>query len=131
MKRSRLAQLPAYFRSAALVLACVFSCFGMETTLAFQDTREPQTIAIAQLPAEARTTLQLIRNGGPFPYRRDGIEFQNRERRLPARSRGYYREYTVPTPGAYDRGARRIISGAANEYYYSDDHYRHFRRITP
>jgi len=94
-------------------------------------------IAAAELPREARETLALIRQGGPFPYRKDGTAFQNRERRLPLQSRGYYREYTVPTPGARDRGARRIIAGkgirgnvtAGGEYYYTDDHYQSFRRI--
>lgn len=88
------------------------------------------TISRAALPSEARDTLGLIERGGPFPYRRDGIEFQNRERRLPLRGRGYYREYTVPTPGERTRGARRIISGSEREYYYTADHYRSFQRIT-
>ena len=87
------------------------------------------SIAAADLPREARETLQLIERGGPFPYRRDGVVFGNREHRLPARPRGYYREYTVPTPGAKDRGARRIVAGATAERYYTDDHYRSFRRI--
>ena len=81
------------------------------------------------LPREARETLALIKQGGPFPYQRDGIVFGNRERRLPAQSNGYYREYTVPTPGARDRGARRIIAGGSGEYYYTGDHYNTFRRI--
>ena len=87
------------------------------------------TIPAAQLPAEARETLRLIRSGGPFPYSKDGIVFGNRERLLPRKPHGYYREYTVRTPGARDRGARRIISGQAGEQYYTDDHYRSFKRI--
>jgi guanyl-specific ribonuclease Sa len=85
----------------------------------------------AQLPEEARTTLKLIDAGGPFPYRRDGIIFENRERRLPEHARGYYREYTVPTPGSKDRGARRIITGDKPPlvFYYTADHYKSFRRI--
>ena len=85
------------------------------------------------LPAEALQTLALIHRGGPFPYRQDGSVFQNRERRLPQRPRGYYREYTVPTPGARDRGARRIVSGGhpPEIFYYTPDHYRSFRRIEP
>lgn len=85
----------------------------------------------AGLPDEAIRTLRLIDAGGPFPYDRDGTVFQNREARLPARPRGYYREYTVPTPGSRDRGARRIVSGGdpPAEFYYTDDHYRSFRRI--
>ena len=82
-----------------------------------------------RLPVEARATLELIKAGGPFPYRQDGRVFSNRERLLPMKQRGYYREYTVRTPGARDRGARRIVAGGAGEYYYTDDHYRSFRRI--
>ena len=83
------------------------------------------------LPAEARDTLALIARGGPFPYRQDGGIFQNREHRLPSRPRGYYREYTVETPGSDDRGARRIVTGGdpPAEFWYSDDHYRSFRRL--
>jgi ribonuclease T1 len=87
------------------------------------------TIPVAQLPVEARETLRLIRSGGPFPYAKDGVAFGNRERLLPRRPRGYYREYTVRTPGARDRGAQRIIAGQAGERYYTDDHYRSFKRI--
>jgi guanyl-specific ribonuclease Sa len=88
-------------------------------------------VPAAQLPEEARATLRLIDAGGPFPYRRDGITFENRERRLPDRARGYYREYTVPTPGSKDRGARRIITGDKPPlvFYYTADHYKSFRRI--
>ena len=81
------------------------------------------------LPREAQATLALIKAGGPFPYRQDGRTFGNREGLLPKRDRGYYREYTVTTPGAKDRGARRIVGGQDGEYYYTDDHYRTFRRI--
>ncbi len=86
-------------------------------------------IAFAQLPGDARDTARLIRRGGPFPYSRDGVAFGNRERILPQRERGYYREYTVPTPGLDHRGARRIVAGRDGELYYTDDHYRTFRRI--
>lgn len=86
-------------------------------------------IRVAQLPPEARETLVLIRKGGPYPYARDGVVFNNREALLPKRQRGYYREYTVKTPGARDRGARRIVMGEGGELYYTDDHYRSFRRI--
>lgn len=91
--------------------------------------------AVAQypvfLPPEAVTTLEAIARGGPFPYPRDGSTFQNRERRLPDAPRGYYREYTVETPGSPDRGARRIVSGGdpPEVFYYTDDHYRSFRRV--
>lgn len=95
------------------------------------DQHAPAEIAVAELPREARDTLALIRQGGPFPYDRDGAVFGNFERRLPARARGYYREYTVPTPGLRHRGARRIVAGRDGEYYYTEDHYQSFRRITP
>ena len=94
--------------------------------------REPPAlpeIRLEQLPPEAAETLVRIQRGGPFPYRRDGAVFRNRERRLPAREQGYYREYTVPTPGSKDRGARRIVAGRGSEYYYTDDHYESFRRV--
>lgn len=85
----------------------------------------------AFLPAEARQTLDLIQRGGPFPHRQDGSVFQNREGRLPRQARGYYREYTVDTPGLDHRGARRIVTGGKppREYYYTDDHYESFRRF--
>ena len=86
-------------------------------------------VSFKQLPAEARQTLAHIKAGGPFPYAQDGSVFGNREGLLPKRSRGYYREYTVKTPGARDRGARRIVAGMPGEYYYTDDHYRSFKRI--
>ncbi|QQP95023.1 ribonuclease domain-containing protein [Lysobacter enzymogenes] len=87
----------------------------------------------AFLPAEARDVLRKIQSGGRFEHRQDGSTFQNRERRLPPQPRGYYREYTVETPGSDDRGARRIVTGGDPpvEFYYSDDHYRSFRRFDP
>ena len=92
------------------------------------------TVALASLPADARQTEQLIRRGGPFPYAKDGAVFGNRERQLPRQSRGYYREYTVKTPGSRDRGARRIVCGgreaaAPEACYYTADHYASFKRI--
>jgi len=86
-------------------------------------------IRVDQLPVEARQTLALIRKGGPFPYQKDGSTFGNREGLLPKKPRGHYREYTVKTPGSRDRGARRIVSAQSGEHYYTDDHYRSFRRI--
>jgi ribonuclease T1 len=83
----------------------------------------------ADLPAEAYDTIDLIRHGGPYPYPRDGAVFMNRERRLPQRETGYWREYTVPTPGEDDRGARRIVAGRDGELYYTGDHYRSFVRL--
>lgn len=86
-------------------------------------------VAAADLPREARDTLALIAAGGPFPYAKDGTVFQNREGRLPTQRRGYYKEYTVKTPGARNRGARRIVAGAGGEMWYTEDHYETFRRI--
>lgn len=97
----------------------------------------PPTVPLAELPTEARATLVLIKRGGPFPYRKDGSTFGNYEQRLPRQYHGYYREYTVPTPGERSRGARRIVAGESlirngerrGEYYYTADHYRSFRQI--
>lgn len=92
-------------------------------------------VSIAELPRQAVETYRLIRLGGPFPHDKDGIVFGNRERLLPSQKRGYYREYTVPTPGARDRGKRRIVCGGPTRMpdacYYTADHYSSFRRIEP
>jgi ribonuclease T1 len=95
---------------------------------------ELETVTLAQLPDEARATESLIRRGGPFPYAKDGTVFGNRERLLPPFKRGYYREYTVKTPGARNRGARRIVCGGVPQTqpqacYYTADHYASFKRI--
>ena len=96
------------------------------------------SISVRELPPEGRETLTLIKQGGPFPYaKKDGSTFGNFEKRLPKQNRGYYREYTVPTPGLSHRGARRIVAGIGEkadvrtsaEYYYTADHYKSFRRI--
>ncbi|HCT76003.1 MAG TPA: ribonuclease N1 [Micromonosporaceae bacterium] len=87
------------------------------------------TIAAKELPTEAITTLSLIDAGGPFPYDKDGSVFANMERLLPQQSRGYYREYTVPTPGSRDRGARRLVVGSDGDVYYTADHYESFRQV--
>ncbi|MFG3053396.1 ribonuclease [Kitasatospora sp. NPDC048239] len=88
------------------------------------------TVCLSALPSQADHTLDLIAAGGPFPYSQDGIVFQNRERVLPAKSSGYYHEYTVVTPGSPTRGARRIVTGQAyHEDYYTADHYATFRRV--
>ena len=116
----------------ALLSAGLVAGFGAGTCWA-RDYRveKIEMVPVARLPAEARETLQLIDAGGPFPYRRDGITFQNREARLPDQSRGYYREYTVDTPGSRNRGARRIVTGGKPpvEFYYTADHYKTFSRI--
>ena len=107
-----------WLAAAALLL------FGLT---AFAFTKEE--VALDQLPREARETFALIKAGGPFPYPQDHRVFGNREKLLPPKPRGYYREYTVRTPGVRDRGARRIVAGSGGEYYYTADHYRSFRRI--
>ncbi|MGT2463387.1 ribonuclease domain-containing protein [Sinomonas atrocyanea] len=86
-------------------------------------------VKASQLPREARDTLALIARGGPYPYSRDGVVYSNFEKILPARPSGYYHEYTVPTPGSSDRGARRIVEGQQGDSYYTDDHYASFRFI--
>lgn len=102
--------------AAFLAVVFSFSVFGKD-------------VSVKDIPPEARETLALIKRNGPLPYPQDGKTFGNRERRLPLRANGYYREYTVKTPGARDRGARRIIAGNGGEFYYTEDHYRSFRRI--
>jgi len=93
------------------------------------------SVSVDQLPPQGRTTYQRILQGGPFPYEKDGVVFGNRERMLPLEKRGYYREYTVKTPGSRDRGARRIVCGGPattpNACYYTADHYASFRKIVP
>jgi ribonuclease T1 len=111
---------------AVLALAAGFGSAAARQSL--------DSVTLSSLPPEAQHTLQLIKQGGPFPYpRKDGSTFGNYEKRLPYQPRGHYREYTVPTPGSRDRGARRIVAGSppetSGEYYYTDDHYRSFRRI--
>lgn len=101
----------------ALLLSFSAACFAQSV------------IEKKQLPREAIETLALIGKGGPFPHHRDGAVFGNRERMLPPRERGWYREYTVHTPGARDRGARRVVAGRDGTLYYTDDHYRSFKRI--
>jgi ribonuclease T1 len=97
---------------------------------AFPDTIDGfRVVSSADLPPEAQHTLDLIDQGGPFPYKQDGVVFQNREGYLPHERANYYHEYTVVTPGSPDRGARRIITGASGEIYYTDDHYATFVRV--
>jgi guanyl-specific ribonuclease Sa len=88
------------------------------------------SVALSALPPQAAQTLQLIRQGGPFPYpRNDGVVFHNLEHRLPSEPDGYYREYTVPTPGMSTRGARRLIAGENGEFWYTSNHYDTFERV--
>ena len=93
-------------------------------------------VALASLPPQAQNTHRLVISGGPFPYDKDGTVFGNRERLLPGKARGFYREYTVKTPGSHNRGARRIVCGGKpptqpEACYYTDDHYASFKRIAP
>ncbi|MDP1607209.1 MAG: ribonuclease domain-containing protein [Rhodocyclaceae bacterium] len=101
----------------------------------FLGLAQAQEISRAELPREAHDTLRLIAQGGPFPHKRDGIVFQNREKLLPRAPHGFYREYTVSTPGVRHRGARRIVCGSARveapTCYYTADHYQSFRKIVP
>jgi ribonuclease T1 len=121
-------------------LALSISTVAAATVFAFAspalacDQAHSSKVLLAELPAEARQVRQLIHAGGPFAYDKDGSVFGNRERLLPSERRGYYREYTVRTPGARDRGARRIVCGgtqptAPEACYYTDNHYASFRRI--
>ena len=114
--------------------ATVASGLATGPALARPPAPDMPAVALASLPAEAQTTQRLIFNGAPFPFAKDGSVFGNRERLLPANPRGYYREYTVKTPSASDRGARRIVCGGSppdrpEACYYTDDHYASFRRI--
>jgi ribonuclease T1 len=124
--------LLAVSRTFALALALVIAC-PVLPALARATPDSPSEVAQADLPKDARETLARIRSGGPFPYERDGVRFGNRERILPAQPRDYYREYTVKTPGAKTRGARRIVCGGPPSLpdvcYYTHDHYRSFARI--
>jgi len=124
-----LARLRILTAAAGLVLAAAV----VLGTPACARTAPVGDIAAADLPREGREVLATIRAGGQFHYERDGVVFGNREKLLPAHPRGYYHEYTVPTPGASNRGARRIVCGGAKHTpdacYYSDDHYASFRRI--
>jgi len=120
-------RLTAAFLAAAALLALGLALAPPRAQYAASDGL-PE-IAVAELPPEARATIDLIKQGGPFRYERDGIVFRNFEKRLPVRERGYYREYTVRTPGERGRGARRIVAGRGGELYYTADHYRSFARV--
>ena len=117
-----------------LAFALAAAVFASGAAWAKEGVTQAPTVALSGLPTEAQDTERLVRRGGPFPYPKDGVVFGNRERRLPMQSRGFYREYTVKTPGARDRGARRIVCGgrqptAPEACFYTDDHYTSFRRI--
>jgi ribonuclease T1 len=110
--------------------------FASAAASAKEGAAQTLPVALSSLPAQAQETQRLVRSGGPFPYVKDGAVFGNRERLLPLQRRGHYREYTVKTPGARDRGARRVVCGgrqptAPEACFYTDDHYTSFRRIVP
>ena len=126
----------AAIRASALKWACVAGVL-MGTVPILVQARESApalaTMTVAELPPQGQTTFRLIYQGGPFPYEKDGSVFGNRERMLPHQRRGYYREYTVKTPYARNRGARRIVCGGPattpDKCFYTGDHYASFREI--
>lgn len=112
------------------------ACVGSALARAPLPEADSPAVALSELPAPAQETYRRIVQGSSFPYEKDGSVFGNRERQLPSRKRGYYREYTVASPGARDRGVRRIVCGGERPRqpdvcYYTDDHYASFRRIVP
>jgi ribonuclease T1 len=116
----------------ALVLFGLLLCLPLAVQAGHHHARNddvPTLVSETALPSEARGTLRLIKQHGPFPFPRDGVVFGNYEHRLPQRPRGYYHEYTVKMQGARNRGARRIVCGPLPECYFSGDHYRTFQRI--
>jgi len=116
-------------RIVSLVLLFLIASLATSSLLAQTKQRSIPTIDANELPSEARHTIALIKKGGPYPYKKDGVVFGNFERLLPLHERGYYKEFTVPTPGSRDRGARRIIVGKAGEIYYTGNHYASFNRV--
>jgi len=132
---ARLAVTSRRLALTLLGLGCLFCTELVQARLEPEALDRP-AVALAALPPEGQSTYQLIHQGGPFPYEKDGSVFGNRERQLPRQARGYYREYTVRTPGARDRGARRIVCGGEvpvrpETCYYTADHYASFRVIVP
>jgi ribonuclease T1 len=117
-----------------LTVAATFATLAPTRSEAKQSSGLGADVSLASLPPEAQRTDQLIHSGGPFPFSRDGVVFGNYEKRLPREPRGWYHEYTVPTPGAHNRGARRIICGGSqptepDACFYTEDHYNSFHRI--
>ncbi|HVX44455.1 MAG TPA: ribonuclease domain-containing protein [Mycobacteriales bacterium] len=118
----------------ALIALVVLLGGGYLVKSAGSDSDSPpaiRTVALSSLPPQVKETIERIEENSPPHYRHDGEVFENREHRLPAKNRGYYHAYTVPTPGEDDRGARRLITGSARELYYTKDHYASFVRIRP
>ena len=122
--------LRARAAAAAAAVLVALAALGIPSAASARGFKaDVPVVQLSQLPPEARETIVRIRRGGPFPYERDGAVFGNFEDRLPRHERGYYREYTVRTPGVAHRGARRIIAGHGGELYFTDDHYRSFKRV--
>ena len=116
----------------ALVVLVLALGIGYAVSALHSDSGSPAVgvVDLSALPPQAARTVHLIESGGPFPYpENDGVTFHNYEHELPSEPDGYYREYTVPTPGSPDRGARRIITGRGGQYYYTGDHYETFQRV--
>ncbi len=116
--------------AVAAVPGCGLAGTGASDSTQTEASSSLSVVSAADLPPEARSTLTSIDRGGPFPFAQDGATFHNREALLPAEPDGYYREFTVVTPGSPDRGARRIVAGDGGERYYTDDHYLSFREVT-
>lgn len=136
MVSSRLPSPRQFWKKLALVITLTSGLWSAGQAVAKETLTQlaATEVSLMALPAEAQRVDRQIRSGGPFEYSKDGMVFGNRERRLPAKARGFYREYTVPTPGARDRGARRIVCGGAQpaspeSCYYTGDHYTSFSRI--
>ena len=128
--------LPRILKASMCRLVMVLAAWALSAATPGVAKDTPSTsnlpaVFAAELPQEARETLNLIKKGGPFPYAKDGVVFSNREKILPRQPRGFYREYTVKTPGARNRGALRIVCGGTSAAicYFSSDHYQTFRRI--
>lgn len=136
---NRLSARAAAFAATGLLALASAGLLGSSSAAAFTlpGFLGGDVVALQDLPPEARETLALIHQGGPFPYAKDGSVFGNYERQLPKQKRGYYTEYTVPTPGLRNRGPKRIVAGkgetgdpaTSGEYWYTADHYKTFRRI--
>ncbi len=129
-------RLALFSRRLALVALGwgALACTQLVHSRSQSEALDRSVVALAALPPEGQQTYRLIHQGGPFPYDKDGSVFGNRERQLPRQDRGFYREYTVKTPGAKDRGARRIVCGGEvpkrpEACYYTEDHYASFRMI--
>ena len=134
VKKSAKTGLLAAFLASGLTLGLIGAGTGLVHAKGPLPDKAMQTIAVAQLPAQGQDMMKLIFAGGPFKFDKDGTVFGNRERILPAQNRGFYREYTVKTPGERTRGARRIVCGGLKAAlpeacYYTDDHYASFRKI--